>query len=67
METLTAVSKKDVVLSMYESFGRGDIPAILDCLTDDMVWDASQNPILPEAKIYRGKKMCHYSSGKLLK
>jgi ketosteroid isomerase-like protein len=56
METLTAVSKKDIVLHMHESFGRGDIPAILDCMTDDMIWDASQNPNLPESKIYRGKQ-----------
>jgi ketosteroid isomerase-like protein len=56
METLAAVSKKDVVLGMYESFGRGDIPAILDQMTSDIVWDATQNPILTDAKIYRGKQ-----------
>jgi hypothetical protein len=27
------------VLAMYEAFGRGDIPAILDRLADDVVWE----------------------------
>lgn len=56
METLTAVSKKDIVLGMFESFGKGDIQAIIKGMTDDIVWDASQNPILSEAKIYKGKQ-----------
>lgn len=56
METLAAVSKKDTVIGMYESFGRGDIPALIECMTDDMIWDASQNPILSERKIYKGKQ-----------
>lgn len=37
MTTLAAVSKKDIVLGVYEAFGRRDIPAILDCMTGDMV------------------------------
>ena len=28
-----------VVQHIYEAFGRGDIPAILDQLADDVVWD----------------------------
>jgi ketosteroid isomerase-like protein len=28
------------VQSIYEAFGRGDIPAILDRLADDVVWEA---------------------------
>jgi len=56
METLTAVSKKDIVFGIYESFGKGDIPAIIDCMTEDITWDASQNPVLPERKVYKGKQ-----------
>jgi uncharacterized protein len=32
------------VQAMYEAFGRGDIPAILDRLADDISWDASDPP-----------------------
>jgi ketosteroid isomerase-like protein len=28
-----------IVKGLYEAFGRGDIPAILDCLADDIQWD----------------------------
>lgn len=56
METLTTVSKKDIVLGMYESFFRQDLQAIIDCMTDDMIWDATQNPILSDRKIYKGKQ-----------
>jgi ketosteroid isomerase-like protein len=56
METLAAVSKKDIVTGIYESFGKGDIQSITNGITEDVIWDASQNPILPEAKIYRGKQ-----------
>lgn len=28
------------VQSMYEAFGRGDVPAILDTLSEDVRWDA---------------------------
>jgi ketosteroid isomerase-like protein len=27
------------VQEIYEAFGRGDVPAILDRLTDDIAWD----------------------------
>jgi ketosteroid isomerase-like protein len=33
------MSNVETVGAMYEAFGRGDIPAILDCLTDDVRWD----------------------------
>jgi uncharacterized protein len=56
METLTAVSKKEIVLGMYEAFFRKDIQAIIDCMTEDMIWDSSQNPIFAERTIYKGKQ-----------
>jgi ketosteroid isomerase-like protein len=28
------------VRGIYEAFGRGDVPAILDCLADDVRWEA---------------------------
>lgn len=30
----------DTVQQIYESFGRGDIPAILDALADDVAWES---------------------------
>lgn len=33
-ETMTAT-----VLGIYEAFGRGDVPAILDVLAEDITWD----------------------------
>ena len=32
------------VQSLYEAFGRGDVPAILDRLADDVSWEAWQVP-----------------------
>jgi ketosteroid isomerase-like protein len=28
-----------IIKGLYEAFGTGDIPAILDCLADDIQWD----------------------------
>ena len=32
------------VQSIYAAFGRGDIPAILDCLADDVLWEYDKAP-----------------------
>jgi ketosteroid isomerase-like protein len=34
------MSNAATVQGIYEAFGRGDIPAILDQLSDDVAWDA---------------------------
>lgn len=31
------------IQTVYEAFGRGDIPAILDQLADDVIWEAWEN------------------------
>lgn len=54
METLTAVSKKQIVNGMYDSFFKNDLPAILNCMTADVTWDATQNPILSDPRVYSG-------------
>lgn len=33
------MSNKDTVLAMYESFNRGDIPAIIEQVADDVNWE----------------------------
>jgi ketosteroid isomerase-like protein len=43
------------VEAIFEAFGRGDIPYILDQLTDDVHWVAHLEPIVPWAGDYSGK------------
>jgi ketosteroid isomerase-like protein len=38
--TDTITDKSSTVSAVYEAFGRGDLPAILDLLDDDVRWDA---------------------------
>jgi len=41
----------------YAAFGRGDMPAILELLTDDVEWIESGPPeVIPSAGTYRGKE-----------
>jgi ketosteroid isomerase-like protein len=35
----TAEAMTATVMGIYEAFGRGDVPAILDVLADDVTWD----------------------------
>ncbi len=43
-----------LVQSLYEVFGRGDIPAILGAMDPDIVWDIPQAPDYPLGGIHRG-------------
>lgn len=38
--TTTTTTNTDTVAAIYEAFGRGDVPHILDQLTNDVLWDA---------------------------
>ena len=44
-----------LVASIFEAFGRGDIPFILDHLTDDVHFQARLDPIVPWSGEYTGK------------
>jgi ketosteroid isomerase-like protein len=46
----------DVLQRMYEAFGRGDIPAVLDMLTDDAEWTLRGPSALPHAGTHRGRE-----------
>ena len=37
------MSNISTVQQIYSAFGRGDVPAILDCLTDDVEWEYGSN------------------------
>jgi hypothetical protein len=43
------------VEAIFDAFGRGDIPYILDQLADDVRWIAHLEPIVPWAGDYSGK------------
>ncbi len=44
----------DVVQRGYEAFGRGDIPAFLELLTDDVEWIQQGPPVIPFAGTRHG-------------
>jgi ketosteroid isomerase-like protein len=45
-----------VVQQAYEAFGRGDIPGVLDLLTDDVVWTLQGPSTIPFAGTHRGRE-----------
>ena len=46
----------DVVRQVYEAFARGDIPAMLGMLTDDVEFTMQGPPVLPYAGTHRGRE-----------
>jgi ketosteroid isomerase-like protein len=50
------MSNIDTVKAMYEAFGRGDIPAILDKLDENVEWDTDyDSPAAPWMEPRRGR------------
>ena len=45
----------EVVRGTYEAFGRGDIPALLELLTEDVEWTLQGPPEIPFAGTARGR------------
>ncbi len=45
-----------VVQQAYEAFGRGDVPGVLDLLTDDVVWTFQGPSTIPFAGAHRGRE-----------
>ena len=48
-------SNRELVQSVYDAFGRGDIAAILDMLDDDVDWYDPGPPAVTHAGRYRGR------------
>lgn len=46
-------SGADVVREAYDAFGRGDIPAVLERLADDVQWDVAE--VLVQGGSWRGR------------
>jgi uncharacterized protein len=42
----------EAVKSIYESFGRGDVPAVLGAMTDDIEWQEAEG--MPYGGVYHG-------------
>lgn len=56
MET-SVMTNKGIAQSIYDYFGQGNVPAILDMVTDDVKWTCpGPAEILPYAQEYHGKK-----------
>ena len=56
MET-AVMTNKEIAQALYGYFGEGNIPAILDSLTDDIKWTCpGPTEILPYARVYKGKQ-----------
>jgi len=56
MET-AVMTNKETVQALYEFFGQGNVPAILEQVTDDIKWTCpGPMEILPYAQVYKGKK-----------
>jgi hypothetical protein len=53
---MTEQENVQLVHELYAAFGRGDVPAILDQLTDDVVWYDPGAPEVPHAGRYRGRE-----------
>ena len=52
---MTEMTNTERVEDLFGAFGRGDIPHILDQLTDDVRWVAHLDPSIPWAGDYSGK------------
>jgi len=55
MSTTTSVNNAATVASLYEAFGRGDIPFILDHIADDCKWIGAGGDLIPSGGTYTGK------------
>ena len=56
MET-AVVTNKETAQAVYDYFGQGNVPAILELVTDDITWTCpGPTEILPYARVYKGKE-----------
>jgi ketosteroid isomerase-like protein len=46
-------SGAEVVQEAYDAFGRGDIPAVLELVADDVEWNVAE--VLPQGGSWRGR------------
>ena len=59
METLATVKKEQniaIVQNAFADFLKGNISGIMDAFTNDISWSSYDNPAIPYATSYHGKK-----------
>lgn len=54
------------VMDIYAAFGRGELPAVLDALAEDIEWVVPGPPSVPTAGTQRGKQAVHDWFGTLM-
>jgi ketosteroid isomerase-like protein len=52
---MSSLSPTALVQQMYQAFGQGDVPAMLEALTDDFAWDSRYPTSVPLSGIWRGR------------
>ncbi len=60
MSTATQTNNATTVASIYEAFGRGDIPYIISQLSDNCKWVGSGEGYLPAGGKYKGKDVQNF-------
>ena len=60
MSTLTLTDNAQTVAKMYEAFGRGDVPYIINNLSDDCTWIGAGKGSLPQGGVYKGKDAANF-------
>ena len=60
MSTTLAVNNAATVGSMYEAFGRGDIPFIISRIADNCKWIGAGEGFLPAGGTYKGKETINF-------
>lgn len=54
MSTEVITSKTATIQHLFELFGKGNIPAMMELFNDNITWNAT-NPFIPQPKLYKGK------------
>ena len=49
------MTNKELIQQMYVDFGQGNIPGILNAISDDIVWETPGPDIIPWAGMRKGK------------
>ena len=60
MNTTTMIDNATTVASLYEAFGRGDIPFILSHIDDTCKWIGAGEGFLPQGGTYKGKEVINF-------
>jgi uncharacterized protein len=55
MSTVSTQQTETIVHSFFDTFGRGDIPALLHLLTDDIDWKVQGSPNVPWTGQHQGR------------